>query len=292
MLLSLLLACATLALDAPTPVDGAAAPVPPLAQPVWTADQTATAIESALASGVPLPSPALDLWFDLLSHGTEDCPGGAYQEGVLTALAGGGCTAPTGYRFSGAGLGARGWSDSDSDGVDDTWTEELKADGQIRDPEGAAFFFGGAMSLTLSGTREAGGPFIGEVLGTYRYEHAENTWLRAGTSTATYVSGSIAGDGSFRFQGDGGFAVGQAALVMVDLQLGGVCGDNPTGGLGIRDPDGRWVDLTYDDATCDGCGKVVFDGRIELGSACTEVREPFVTAMAHLAARAGIGAGP
>ncbi|MSQ00766.1 MAG: hypothetical protein EXR71_02610 [Myxococcales bacterium] len=273
----------------PPHAGGAAAFAPPPAEPLWTAQETAAAIEVALAGGVPLPSPALDLWFELLSHGTGDCPGGAYLDGVLTALAGGGCLAPSGYRYSGAGLGARGWSDGDGDGVEDTWTEELKADGQIRDPEGASFFFGGAMSLTLSGTREDGGDFVGEVLGTYRYERAQTEWLRSGTSTATYLSGSVAAD-TWRVRGDGGFAVGEAALVMVGFELGGACGEHPTGTLGIRDPGGRWVDLSFDGSTCDGCGRMVFDGRVELGTVCIDVREPFAAAMAELQASAGIGA--
>ncbi len=283
------LACAPVEAGATT-ATGAASPTPSQPEPRWTAEEASTAVEAALAGGVPLPGPALDVWFELLSQGNDNCPGGAYQDGVLTALAGGGCIAPSGYRYSGAGSGSRGWTDADGDAEDDTWTAELKADGQIRDPEGAAFFFGGAMWLTLAGTREAGGSFVGEVLGTYRYERAETDWLRLGTSTASYVAGAIDAEGGWTFRGDGGFAVGEAALVMVDFELGGRCGDQPAGTLGIRDPDGQWTDLRFDETRCDGCGELTFDGRVALGEACPAVVAPFAAAMAQLVASAGIGA--
>lgn len=275
---SLLTACTEVIVDDPVVADGAAtAPRHPDA--TWTAEQAAVAMMDAVIYGMPASSPLVTTFRDMLSHGSDECPGPGWEVGGLTYFPVAGCTSTDGYWYQGVGGTTFSWEDFDSNGQYDGFLQEMKTDGSMRDPAGLVFTFGGLIAFQYLGTPEEGGTYEAEFLGTYRYEGSDEMWLRLGTSTAMYLSGTFPPTGPATLSADGGFTVDGVSVSAQGFNIGGACGELPSGTFAVRDDQGYWYDLTYDESTCDACGTVSFDGREELGVACADVRPAFLTSL-------------
>ena len=257
----------------------------------YTADEAAQLLVDGVQYGYPMPGPLVNLWKEFLGNGDETCPGGGYIGGGLSTTQVDGCVADSGYWYNGVGGSGMGWTDEDWDGDQDTFFLNMKTDGAMADPEGNVFSFGGDMKIEVTGTPMEGGPFEGYILGSYTYAGSDVPWIREGVSTASYIDGTVDKTGAWTLNVDGGFSVAGVAVSMVNFGIHGVCGDAPTGTIGVRDASGYWYDLTYDETTCDSCGTVTFDHRESLGHACANVTPAFVESMSTFAADLSIG-GP
>ncbi len=276
LVLSLLDACTSTVDDDPVVADGAAtAPRHPAA--VWTADEAATAMKEAVRFGMPNSSTLVATFRDMLSHGSDACPGPGWQQGGLSYFPVDGCTSDDGYWYQGVGGTTITWLDEDQDGRFDSFLEGMKTDGTMRTPAGTLFTFGGAVNFEYAGTPEGGGTYEAEFLGTYKYEDADDLWLASGTSTGMYLDGTLSPTAPPTLVAEGGFTVDGVSVSAQEFTIGGACGEKPSGMFGVRDDQGYWYDLTYDEGTCDGCGTVRFDdGREELGQACADVSPAFL----------------
>jgi hypothetical protein len=81
----------------------------------------------------------------------------------------------------------------------------------------------------------------------------------------------------------GGYTRPDAQLYFESLGFGGACGEEPTGAVRLRDPDGYWYRLDFGDA-CTGCGTLAY-GDSALGEICVDL----TPAAAGLAATLGPG---
>lgn len=150
---------------------------------------------------------------------------------------------------------------------------------------------GGAVSI--KGTGDSGGTeytiYQTDVGGTFAWDgpEANGTWLSSGidpdlisnvTSIPVVNQASVFLSGGF-----GGFADGWA-IAFDDNTIGGPllglpCAEELSGTIGIRAPDGSWYDIqfqgsdgqdpSYDDARCDGCGDVFYQGE-PMGEVCVD----------------------
>lgn len=263
----------------PPPVDSepteevAAAPHHPVAG--YTADEAAGVLTEAVRFGIPLTPPLVDLWRGFLSMGDDACPGPERVSDALEVFDAVGCTAASGFWFQGVGGGQASWLDEDRDGQPDEYREAMKTDGSMRDALGQTFLFGGSLLFRFYATPGQSGNYEAEILGTYRFSGAKTGWLAEGTSTASYLSGTIEADGRWTLLANGGFSVGTQAVGLADFGYNTACPDMPSGTISIRDADGYWYDLVYDESSCDACGEVWFDGRQDLGRACADVGPAF-----------------
>ncbi|MSQ02588.1 MAG: hypothetical protein EXR71_11990 [Myxococcales bacterium] len=282
-LVSLLAGCTEAAVDDPVVAIGAAtSPRHPGA--VWTGEEAAVAMKEAVRFGMPTTSALVSTFRDMLSHGSDECPGPGWQEGGLSYFPLDGCTSADGYWYQGVGGTTLGWYDDDMDGVFDGFLQAMKTDGTMADPKGVLFTFGGQASFRYLGTPEGGGTYEAEFLGSYRYEGSDELWLSAGTSTGMYVDGTFSPTELPTMVAEGGFTVGGVSISAQGFTLGGACGERPSGSLGVRDDQGYWYDLRYDESTCDGCGTVWFDGREDLGPACVDVGPAFLMGLEQIRA--------
>lgn len=236
----------------------------------YTAEEAAAAMTEGIRFGLPSGTGLWAVWTDFLSHGDETCPGAeAVEQNSLAVFDPYGCVASSGYWFQGAGGGGVGMLDTDMDGTAKSYVEMFKADGSMRTPQGDTFEFGGAIELIIQGDLDVA-EVEAEVLGTYAYPLAEEPWLVHGVSTAVYYEGTREA-GIWRVTLDGGVTVAGESVGFDGLSVNGDCGLTPTGKVSVRDAVGYWYELEYDEATCDGCGEVVFDHNQPLGRACADV---------------------
>ncbi len=281
----LVLACASSDTgdDSALPAGEAATPRHPDAE--WTAEEVATQIKEAIRFGVPMTTPLVTTFQDMLLQGDELCPGEERLMGALEEFSAEGCTAGSGYWYQGVGSAAGAWLDDDGDGIPEGYLEAMKTDGSMRDAEGNTFQFGGDMNFYFSGEPMGEGTFEARFLGTYAYPAAEAPWLVQGASSALYVDGTLNDRSEWTMTMNGGFTVAGASVSFIDATVNLGCAPFPTGTVGIRDAEGYWYDLIYDETTCDSCGEVWFDHSQALGRACVDITPPFLGSAMELSAR-------
>lgn len=254
----------------------------------YTAEEAAYQMKEAVRFGLPSGADLWAVWSELLGHGDATCPGpGAAQDKFMEVFDPEGCEAKSGYWFQGVGGGGLGWMDTDGNGQEDTYIEQLKGDGSMRTPEGAVFEFGGDVEFRMSGDMEYG-EVSAEILGSYSFEAASASWLAAGSSSALYMEGTREG-GVWKLTLNGGATVAEQAVAFEDYGLNGVCGGLPSGRAAVRDSVGYWYELTYDETTCDGCGEVVFDHDQSLGRACADLSPAILYALTPTDLNMGAG---
>lgn len=236
-----LLACAATLPDAEFPEV-----VPVSTAATWGPEDLAAEWSTATAGGMPEVTRPRDVWLWFFAQGDASCPGAAstIADGNIT-----GCTASTGYSYSGFG----GYSD-----VDDTdrvgWV--LKADARVSTPSGESFWVGGHVGH-LDGDSES----IEEIEGTWLWE-ADDAWLAEWTSglwRLTFTD-TLRIDGALTFRGL------SIAAEAVEVDDAGCVG----GSLSIRDPGGGWHQLGLDAETCDGCAQATFEGE-PTGEVCLDL---------------------
>jgi hypothetical protein len=127
------------------------------------------------------------------------------------------------------------------------------------------------------------------VQGTFAYDGvaAGDTWLAGdGGDPDLYLYAIAAGpahylllDGGYSGFGDVGLAASFESLEVFDAAIGTTCPEEPGGAMAVRSGDGGWYDLVFhgatslapaDDAQCDGCADVFYQGE-PMGLACIDV---------------------
>lgn len=153
-------------------------------------------------------------------------------------------------------------------------------------PEGAFDLEGSALwidGVSLDGAVEL---VVSALVGGF-YLQGDPSWLGEPASVNVTLTGySVPAYGGVATQADGSvpvvvdgdrYDVWFHAVSVGDAGVGSLCEEEPGGMLEIRDPWGRWVEVTFhgpvigvdggDPSRCDGCGDALFDGQ-EIGSVC------------------------
>ena len=189
------------------------------------------------------------------------------------------CVAESGSQFAGYVFAY-----SEVGGVDpyyglpmDTWSAFGAA--TVVDAAGRIMELGGSAYLaTLYG--EGYTTYTSFVQGTFVWDGATDGWLTTGVAPDLLLYGySVDGlDERFMFVDgglsglDGGWAIAFADNSLSGPVIGGVsCGTEIVGTVGVRSPDGVWVDVVFDgeDGGCDGCG-AAWVGGSPVGEVCVD----------------------
>jgi hypothetical protein len=246
--------------------------------PVWTAEQVADQIETALSTGLPLPQPIFDGLAELLTHGDAGCPGSYFEDGFLKV---GICTSDEGYQFS----GAAGVTTDDNRVTEDdgSWTGSATRratpfDFLITRPDGTALAAGGSATQRLMAGPE-GINWETELSGTFRDDRAQG-WLGEGYSGGVRIYGTDI-DSPVRGEVSGYLTILGVSLKMERVEVNAdTCPDGVLGGtLALRQDDSTWYAMTLPDS-CGGCAEVVWDDQVSLGEACPDL-SAFVTSVAE-----------
>ena len=215
----------SLACAAPEPADSgepAVAWEPTEFAPVeaeWSVDEAVAVIEAVAAEPAVDVEDLADTWLALLAAGDSDCPGSDTQL-QLPSLTG--CTASTGYRYTGQA----------------TFTEMetgawlLSGDFTVEGPDGRVFYGGGAANDGASGTG-----WSSNVHGSFGWE-GDTGWLGDGISG--WWDGAGGDDGAPWVELDGGLTWGSDTFWFTTLRREPSTCDGLTGTLALRDPSGGW----------------------------------------------------
>jgi hypothetical protein len=247
-------------------------------------DALAAAIEAAVVDVLAFPAdPLVDAYLDRYARSaTAPCPA-AVDDGAGNVYWANGCAAADGTWFGGYltwySLGGN--------------IALIDPDGGTLDLEGTAARLTG---LSLDGTTR----YVQSALvGGFALDAADaEGWLTAGmqslelivtrievpalTGVVTVVEGAVVPR-----LGDDVYSVRFTGATVASAILGSACEGEPGGGVVVRDPAGRWVEVTFhgpildvtegDAARCDGCGDAVLlsDGT-PLGEVCADF-SPWLT---------------
>jgi len=131
--------------------------------------------------------------------------------------------------------------------------------------------------------------FTSVVAGTFSWEGAEadGTWMSEGVDPdfilyGQKVTGQL-GDNRYMYVDggfggiEGGWAVAFDENIIAEPQPGVTCTEELTGTVGVRTPEGQWVDIVFDGdieaevdpADCDGCGAAFVQGEV-VGQVCVD----------------------
>lgn len=203
------------------------------------------------------------------------------------------CTSITGTSFDGYvfAYGDQGVYDPLSGMTVDYWYAFGGA--TVVDGQGRTLEVGGAATVYET-YGDYGGlglhSWYSQLQGTFAWDgpEAEGTWMQDGIDPdLVFQSTSVPSlglSGVVLSGGFGGFLEGWAVAfdenVVGDPLLGLPCGEELSGTVGVRAPDGSWVDVRFDGAAeetsdfepaaCDGCGLAWFRGE-EMGPVCVDV---------------------
>lgn len=203
------------------------------------------------------------------------------------------CTAITGTEFDGYvfAYGADGVFDPYSGMTVDYWYAFGGA--TVVDGQGHTLEVGGGATVYKAYGNYAGLDLVSwysQLQGTFAWDgpEAADTWMDAGIDPDLVISStsvpSLGLSGVGLYGGFGGFLDGWAVAfdenVVGSPLLGMPCGEELSGTIGVRAPDGSWVDVRFDGAAeatddfepseCDGCGRAYFQGE-EIGQVCVDV---------------------
>ncbi len=198
------------------------------------------------------------------------------------------CTAESGAEFNGYvfAYGESGVSDGYG-GTFDYWQAFGAA--TVVDPSGHLLEMGGQAYHT-TGYGFGFTTYTSVVQGTFAFDGPEGdgTWMGEGIDPDFILYGYRAGegddaarlmyvDGGFGGIGDG-WAVAFDENQIAEAELGVACPDELSGTVGVRSPEGQWVDVIFQgDAAggfvpaggCDGCGDAFVQGEL-VGTLCVD----------------------
>lgn len=285
-MLPLLAACAGPAADSGSGATSPAEAAPPTA--TWSTDAALSAITSGLASGLPDAVSGLRTYLTMMESGDSQCPGPGKQL-IDTQVPLTGCTASSGFRYSGVSMFLEG--DALSGGNPEVEGMLLGGDFRITDAEGNAYDFGGQVDwFSLPGGQR--GPDTGgasarvihtDVSGTFGYPGGD-PWLGNGVSAVLQMQAETASSGESAFVVDGGLGTLDVDLWMHELRFGAnACAEGAAAGrVDVRDPSGAWWSLDYGDA-CSGCGSLAY-ATLDPADACLDLSGTGTTAMTMMQA--------
>jgi len=197
------------------------------------------------------------------------------------------CTAETGSEFNGYvfAYGESDVPDPYSGGTMSYWSASGAA--TVVDPAGNLLEVGGTAYHTtttstglVSFTSVVAGTFAwggAEATGTWLEEELDPDFILYGYKTTGQFPGRLMYlDGGFSGISDG-WAVAFDENAIAEVALGSTCPDELSGTVGIRTPEGQWVDIVFDgdlyaavDAeACDGCGVAFVQGEV-VGEVCVD----------------------
>jgi hypothetical protein len=233
------------------------------AEPEWTADEAAAALDAALADPFPMPQAVFQAYTAVLGQGDEGCPG---PELTFEAILG--CTAESGWWYA----GIAGYDQSNGEGGNDAMLRDsLYADMQALSPTGQRFAVGGAVFQHLWDAPDGVRTYVGWLEGIFIYTNG--SMMDPAIDALIRYDVREEADGRRVVTIDG--AVGHLGhhLEFDEVVMGGdTCPDGAVGRVAIRDETDHWYAIDLGEH-CDGSGEVTFNGNTSLGVAqVTELR--------------------
>ena len=226
-------------------------------EPSWSAEEVGTALTRALSTPIN-PDAIHDAYFGLMERGDAVCPGNPTQ---LTDAVLYGCDAESGVHYA----GITEWIDEPMDGPVPVQVRVLAGDFWIDAPEGVSLEGGGhCVAVEGEGVR------VSEVAGSWTWGGGD-PWLADGFSGQLTIE---AIDGAYVLV-DGAAHTSGTYWSASALRLAESCGSGPTGALGLRDPNGAWYQLTFEN--CDPGGVLTF-ADTTIGTACVDFA-PFLAVL-------------
>ncbi len=254
--------------DSPLPDTGSV--VPDFAdaepEPTLSLDDLAVMVQRPFGAGSPNARTLRDTYLGMMAMGDEACPGSTTnitQDFVL------GCTAPSGYYYSGVCMYGEIEVDDGVGGHTSIWG--LGGDFELAYPDGATFAAGGGVTWEARTAADGAQTFASNVRGTWQ-DLSQQNWLGEGLSALVDIYGGQTSEGAHYVTVDGGIAVGDVDLYFDTLtwDWSGPCAGAPTGALRFRDTRGYWYVWTLGD-DCDVCGEVVFHDDVPYGELCLDL---------------------
>lgn len=258
-----LLACASPSVSERAPANGPGvtdaadsgeAPLPDIGttpvEPSLSAEAVADAMGLAMGR-MPNPAEAFDLYQNLMTQGDEVCPG---SEQVIVDTWLYGCDASTGYGYAGVTEWLTGEYDVMGQALE---LQGVAGDFWIDTPDGDRLEAGGNAVVLTNGSI-----WIGDLTGSWRYS-AGSPWLAhgfSGTVAVQILPGLMVGaEGAMNVQG--------THVAMHELTLPEICNGGAQGGLSLRDANGGWYRIEFEE--CTACGSLSFEGAA-MGEACVD----------------------
>ncbi len=219
-------------------------------EPNWTTEQVGSRLSEAMGN-MPNPAEAFDTYVDLMSRGDPVCPG---SEQIIVDTWLYGCDASTGYSYA----GVTDWLTGEYDVMGQPMPlSGIAGDFWIDTPEGDRLEGGGNAVVLTDGS-----VWIGDFTGSWRYTGGSD-WFAYG------FSGRIALQiipGLF-VQAEGAIDVMGTHLAMHELYLFETCDGGAQGAVSLRDPNGGWYRLQFEE--CTPCGELTFEDT-PMGEGCVD----------------------
>lgn len=226
------------------------------AEPEWTADEVAAALDDALADPMPIPDSLIQTYAGVLAQGDSRCPGSELSfEKIL------GCTSNSGWWYAGIG-GYEGTDGVESDV--EIIRDALYADMQALSPAGQRFAMGGAVYQQISDTPDGLRFYSGTMEGIFIY--TDGSILDPAMDALIRYNAVQSVEGRRKLTIDGALGHLGHHLEFNELVIGGeTCPDGAVGKVGIRDETDHWYTVDLGER-CDGSGEVTFNGDTSLGT--------------------------
>ena len=235
----------------------------PTTEPVWDAAELEAELIWLLSQGFPNSRQAMGLYLDILSHGDSVCPGNAeYIDETMLR----GCTAETGYYFSGVSTYER-QSLVDEDGLLVSY-QGCTGDYLFRDPAGQEMEAGGHQTQAIWETPQ------GQVQQVLSEHSGSFVWAGHEGVYREKVSGSlhsvaVISDGQRQLYLQGAISYLDHALYLQTGLLADCGWRTESGVIEVRDPSGGWFTLGPQSCESD-CMGVTFGGE-PMGEICVDL---------------------
>jgi hypothetical protein len=231
-------------------------------------DEMESALNEALALGIPNAGEIFSRYYALLALGDEECPGSALAGGFGVF---GSCTAESGVVFSGVSsldvVDGRVYEDGEWVSGE-YFIRTSPADYVITRTDGTALEAGGFIQFRRS-SEGMDHRWTGGIEGSWRDSGAEG-WLGQGISSGVLIQGGSRDGAPLFLELDGAYTVGSASLSFDRLSVHpGDCPDGfDQGSVAFRDGGGSLVTVAF--SPCSVCGPGVLSDGTELGEICVD----------------------
>lgn len=254
-------------------------------------DQAAEAINTILATVLTYEgSVVFDVYDEIMTYGDDECPPVQVDEGTGASLWDADCTSNKGATFSGFVSQIRWQHGNEIEAA-------LRAESTVTLPTGAELILGGAVNTLVNTNTNTWSNSISGVV-SYDGPAATGTWLESNPDLLLTYSLTLSSANALQTADiDGSVGSLQGTVSAVDLNslvlaqtADFPCPIEPSGWISLRDANGVWADVlfdvqadeeegyTVDEADCDGCGTLWFDGE-DLGQVCVDTAPLFETPM-------------
>lgn len=267
-------------------------------------DAIGAAVESAAVAALSYPAdPLIDAYVSRFTRSaTPGCPA-AIDDGAGSVYWANVCTAPDGTYFGGYVTWARFEDLPTDDGTALLTGDTVAGNIALVDPDGGTLDLEGTAARLTGASIDGTTEYVQSALiGGFALDAGDaEGWLRDGMQplelVVTRIDVPVLGgrvtvvEGAVVPRVDGEvYSVRFTGATVATASLGSACEQEPGGGVVVRDPAGRWVEVAFDGpvldvtngdaARCDGCGDAVLlsDGSA-LGEVCADF-SPWLTSEA------------